>query len=51
MGISLKVLVHSIFIFFAWASLFLVQYLKLGWDFLNIFLNFFLFILFNCLFS
>ena len=37
--------------YFAWASVFLVQYLKLGSDFLNIFLNFFLFILFNCLFS
>ena len=43
--------IHAFFIrkpfFFAWALIFLTQYLKLGWDFLNIFLNFYLFIFFN----
>ena len=40
----------KIFFFFAWASIFLVWCYKLSWDFLNIFLNFYLFIFFNSLF-
>ena len=36
-------------IFFAWVSIFLKKCWNLGWDFLKIFLNFYLFIFFNVL--
>ena len=38
-------------IFFAWVSIYWTYWLKLGWYFLNTLLKFYLFILFNCLFS